>query len=172
VNGACGEPIEIDLHPSELLALAAEADDDPISVDIGGEAVALRKPTGGDQLLWQARALGDEAAALRTIAADLVVPSAGTLDDAAVTAVEHALAQRDPLVCLELSVACPCCHEVHDYEFDVLDLALARFGERQAELLGDVHVLASHYHWTEAAIAAVPHGRRARYLALIDAGRP
>ncbi|MCK7500249.1 MAG: hypothetical protein MZW92_65580 [Comamonadaceae bacterium] len=34
-----------------------------------------------------------------------------------------------------------------------------------------VHRLAWHYHWSEAEILALPRGRRAHYLALIDAAR-
>ena len=40
-----------------------------------------------------------------------------------------------------------------------------------ASLLADVHRLAWHYHWSEAEILALPRGRRAHYLALIDAAR-
>lgn len=31
----------------------------------------------------------------------------------------------------------------------------------------DVHLLALHYHWTEAAILALPKWKRQRYLALL-----
>ena len=92
------------------------------------------------------------------------------MDDALATAVEAALTELDPLVCLELSVACPYCREVRTVEVDVLDLVLERFRERCEALVREVHTLALHYHWTEDEIAAVPAARRARYLALVDSG--
>ena len=160
-NEACGEPIEIELAPRELLALAEGAD---------AEALAMHRPTGRDQLAWQARGLGDDDDAQRQAAADLV-PGGEALDAAAVAELERVLAAHDPLVCFAFDVACPYCREVRRYELDILGLALDRIAERQDELLAEVHALASHYHWTEAEIAAVPRSRRARYLNLIDAGR-
>ena len=34
-------------------------------------------------------------------------------------------------------------------------------------LYEEIHVLATHYHWSEPAILALPRSRRQRYLALI-----
>lgn len=171
-NEACGEPIEIDLSPAELLALANTTHDAWTVVDHGGQRLAVRRPTGQDQLEWQLRSFDDEAQALREVAAGLLASDAPTeLDDALVTAVDAALAELDPLVCLELTVVCPYCDQDHSYEIDVLELILARFRERQNSVLVDVHALASRYHWSETEILAVPAKRRDRYLALIHSGR-
>jgi hypothetical protein len=34
-------------------------------------------------------------------------------------------------------------------------------------LYEEIHVLALHYHWAEAAILAMPAGKRRRYLGLL-----
>ena len=34
-------------------------------------------------------------------------------------------------------------------------------------LYEEIHVLALHYHWSEAAILALPAGKRRRYLGLL-----
>jgi len=62
---------------------------------------------------------------------------------------------------------CPECGADNVIEPDPYPL-LRRDGSR---LLLDVHRIASHYHWSEAAILALPRGRRQRYLDLIDAAR-
>jgi hypothetical protein len=170
-NEGCGEPIEVDLTPAELVALAADADG-ASSVRLGDGSLVARLPTGRDQLAWQGREFRDEDDALRSLAADLVETSDGlTMDDALVAAMDEALADLDPLVCFELSVACPYCGEVRSYELDLQDLLLKWFRERQAQLVDDVHALASSYHWSEEEILAVPPARRARYLELVGLGR-
>jgi len=35
-------------------------------------------------------------------------------------------------------------------------------------LIRQVHTLALHYHWSQAAILRLPRARRLRYLALLD----
>ncbi len=171
-NEACGEPIEIDVSPAELVALAGSGADERIAVEHGGRTLEVRRPTGRDQVAWQRRGFADEDDALRSVARDLVLGGAELeLDDGLVAAVDDALREADPLVCLELSVACPYCRAVRCYELDVLELALDWFRERQAALIADVHALALRYHWTEAEILAVPGARRARYLELIELGR-
>lgn len=171
-NDACGEPIEIELTATELVALASERDGGEVSVDVAGRRVEVRRPTGRDQMAWQTRSFRDETDARRSLAADLLAyESSAELDDELVSLIEAALAEGDPLVCLELDVVCPYCSETRLYELDVFELVLARFRERQERLVDDIHSLASRYHWTEAEILAVPSERRARYLALIDRGR-
>lgn len=171
-NEACGEPIEIELTPAELVALERERGTNRVSVDADGLTLGVRRPTGLDQLAWQAAAFRDEAEARRALAADLQEPEArAEVDDELVATLEGALTDADPLVCLELDAVCPYCGETRTYELDLLQLVLARFRERQQRLVDDVHCLASHYHWTEAEILAVPTERRERYLALIDRRR-
>jgi hypothetical protein len=39
--------------------------------------------------------------------------------------------------------------------------------DRAGRSLHDVHILALHYHWSEADILRMPERRRAHYLALL-----
>jgi hypothetical protein len=170
-NAECREAIEVELSPAELVALAAEHAGDDVAADVGGRTVAVRRPTGNDQLAWQNDAFADEAEARRAVVADLTGLDPAEIDADLVASVEGALAGADPLVSLELDVVCPYCEEQHTYELDLPELVLGRFRNRQDELLAELHVLASHYHWTEAEILAVPPERRTRYLGLVELGR-
>jgi hypothetical protein len=170
-NPECGEPIEVELSPAELVALASEHAGDVVSVDAAGRPVPVRRPTGTDQLAWQDEAFADEGEARCAVVADLTGLDRPEVDDTLVQSVEDALTAADPLVSLEVDVVCPYCDERRPYEVDVLELVLGRLRRRQEELFAELHMLASHYHWTESEILAVPAERRARYLALVDLGR-
>jgi hypothetical protein len=167
-NDGCGEPIEIDLSPAELIALAAEHADDFASLAMDGRRIAVRRPTGADQIVWQNRPFADEREARLAVVADLTELEPAVLDDSVLASVEDTLADADPLVAFRVDIVCPYCDERRTYDVDLVELVLARFRERQERLLADVHALASHYHWTETEILAVPAERRARYLALVE----
>jgi hypothetical protein len=62
------------------------------------------------------------------------------------------------------------CDVPTEVRIDLEDIALTRLQQQQRALLREIHVLASHYGWTEAQILAVAPARRARYLSLIDEG--
>jgi hypothetical protein len=170
-NADCGEAIEVELSPGELVALAAEHAEDSVVADVGERRLNLRRPIGTDQLVWQERAFSDEAEARCSVVADLTGLDATDVDNALMERVEAALARVDPLVSLELDAVCAYCERQYTYELDLLELVLGRFREDQDELLAELHVLASHYHWTETEILVVPAGRRARYLELVELGR-
>jgi hypothetical protein len=171
LNSACGESIEVDLAPVELIAIAGRASMEPVTLDGGdGRTLHVRRPTGRDQLRWQAFEPKDEGEALRLLAADLIAEPGVEFDDALVAQIDTLLAEIDPLVCFELSVACPFCREVRAYELDLARLALERFRALQTRLVDEIHALASGYNWSEAEILAVPPARRALYLARLERG--
>jgi hypothetical protein len=171
-NTDCGESIEVDLAPGELVALAGDVAVETVSVEHAGRTIDVRRPSGEDQLRWQEQAFEDEVRALRQVVGDLVVgDEPPELDDVFVAKVNNALAAVDPLVCLEVAIVCPYCGDEQPYEIDLLELVISSFRERQDVLLAEVHALASRYHWTESEIMAVPAVRRERYLQLVDRGR-
>jgi hypothetical protein len=59
----------------------------------------------------------------------------------------------------------------NDIAIDLCEVALTTLRRLQRQLIVMVHRLASHYHWSEQEIFAVPHWRRKEYLELIAAGR-
>ena len=81
-----------------------------------------------------------------------------------IQAVDDELDRLSPSVCNTLLVECAECGRPQHAELDHYDLA----GLREYELFDDVHTLASHYHWSESSILALPKERRLRYLRMIQ----
>lgn len=166
---SCGQPIEIDLTLEELLAVGPEAGDDAVSVQLGEECLAVRRPTGADQLAWLQRPLQDAHVGVQTIIRTLVVEGPEMeFTQAWIDAVEATLERDDPLVQFNLSVACPYCQALAPHTIDLTAFAVQTLRSAQSRLIEEVHRLAARYHWTEAQILAIPSWRRARYLALVE----
>jgi hypothetical protein len=166
--GDCGERYEFDL--SLQAVLAAEADDAPVTAQLGPQRSAtLRRPTGEDLRAWRAARPASSEAAMRMMLESLLIAGEARSEDAA--ALSAALAREDPLVSFAVSCACPACGAPSEVGVDLEGLALARLAARQRMLLEDVHALASRYGWTESEVLSIAPSRRARYRALIEAGR-
>jgi hypothetical protein len=161
---ACAAPYQIELEHDALAALAPAPAPLRIARE-GAEPLTLRLPTGDDLRAWreQPPAARDEAA--RAMLTRLVV--AGTPAPGDEAAAAAALAQADPLVSFGVACTCPGCGAAAEPEIDLEGVALQRLAARQRGLLHEVHVLASHYGWTEDQILAVAPARRAMYLDLI-----
>jgi hypothetical protein len=170
ISAACGEPLELDLTLEELLAIRGEQDA-PIVAEVGGSTRPLRAPTGEDQLAWLGKSYDDLDHATRDLAASLLEERAhAPLSDADVEAIERSLSAHDPLVEFSVRAACPHCGTEAEHEVDLTRLAFGALREARDALIGEIHALASRYHWTEAEILAIPPWRRARYLALGERG--
>jgi hypothetical protein len=70
-------------------------------------------------------------------------------------------------VVTELASVCPACGASHPVALD--PYLVTRRSPR--ELYDEVHLLAWHYHWSEAEILALPRDRRQLYLRRIDRAR-
>jgi hypothetical protein len=170
----CGEQIELELTLREISEMQGEADlSEKVGVDIGGRRMDLRKPTGRDQELWSTMRFNDERGAARGMIATLAeLPgSLEAIQDEELSAVEEVLEEADPLVNLGCSVNCGECGEMNEHEIDLMETALGMLNRAQNQLIVTVHRLASHYHWSEREIFAVPDWRRQQYLELIGATR-
>jgi hypothetical protein len=66
-------------------------------------------------------------------------------------------------------VECDICGRPNDHEIDLFETALEMLARAQRSLIVSAHRLASHYHWSEREIFAVPEWRRRQYLELIGA---
>ena len=157
---ACRQPFEVTLTIEELLATGRAADRDV--VEAGSER--FHRPTGRDQLGWLEHGYADETEMLHDMVAALALDGAG----APLPAVEAALDEADPLVRAPVTAACPECGHEAEYETDPASMALARFARVQDSLFAAVDLLASHYHWSEAEILALPEWRRARYVGMLQ----
>lgn len=164
----CGERLELELRASELIA-ERDAGGPEHFVELGGERVCFRLPTGADEERAARMAVeaGAEAATRTLVDACLAQPPASQparLEDA----LGAAIARVDPHVEITLALSCPVCERESDVAFDVASYVWRELELRLARLEREVHLLASHYGWSEAEILALGERRRARYLELVE----
>jgi hypothetical protein len=170
----CGQEIELELTLREISEMQGEADlIEMVGVDIGGRRMEFRKPTGRDQEMWGKMIFSDErdaaAGMIGTLAA--LPGSFEALQPDELSAVEEGLDEADPLVNFSCRVSCGECGELNEHETDLTETALGLLNRARNQLVITVHRLASHYHWSEQEIFAVPDWRRQQYLELTGAIR-
>lgn len=171
---ACGGELEIELTGSEIAALQQEGVGGDEAVVVSG--VKVRRPTGSDQLAWLGQSFDSELDALRQMLSTLIVGDAeqpsfavgSVFEGEVLEKIGHAMDEQDPLVNFAVQVQCPDCGREHVCEIDLEEFALSRLRQAQFRLLGTVHRLARHYHWSEAEIFEVPYWRRDHYLSLVE----
>lgn len=69
---------------------------------------------------------------------------------------------------LRCELQCPACRETATWELDVGHFVWLKTRHAARRLLSDVHALASHYGWSEAAIVGMSQRRRDAYLERLD----
>lgn len=163
----CGEQLELELTVADLLA-AGDPGESGDELQVAGKRVVFRLPTGADEERAARRALGDVAAASQELLAACLVTAPEPWPDGLATAVEEAIAARDPYVRIELEMVCPACERSVVAELDPAGYVWRELEARHAERQLEVHLLASRYGWAEAEILALPPARRERYLELVE----
>ncbi len=146
----CGQSVEFDL-PLEMFRAGPQAE----------PREGWRVLTTAD--LMEAAALPPEQA--RAALAQAVTGDAKTAEDTA--EIEDWLDRADPMARLTIHLGCAHCGTEWDSPFDIVRHLWAAFRTAGQRLLHDVHMLARHYHWSEAEILALPANRRRAYLELI-----
>jgi hypothetical protein len=94
---------------------------------------------------------------------------AATWPDATVREIEDALEAADPNADLAFEVHCEACGHCGTAQLDAGALLWDEIDAWARALLGEVHVLASAYGWTEREILGLTPARRAAYLAMAGA---
>jgi len=167
----CGQPFDLYLDPRQLPVKVAGEGFPFAELDLGGDRLRLRLPSGADQ----ERIAGldaDEAVALllsncllsvngRAVPAGYV----DTLDAEGLQKIDEAFDEVSPYVGTTLATACPECKHPQQMEINpyLLDTHEALFQE--------VHTLAQEYHWSEREILSLSRERRRLYLRLIERSR-
>ncbi len=175
-HSACGQELELDLAVAEIAELQAQAYvAEHVSIQVAHEQLALRRPTGDDQLTWLKSRFTEEDVAVKAMLRTLLLADAehaviagDNLPGDLVGLVSRAMEEHDPLVNFSLRAQCPSCAAESPHELDLEAFSLRRLRQAQLRLLASVHRLAAHYHWSEQQIFAVPYWRRAVYLSLIE----
>lgn len=165
----CAARFDFFLALADLPVTPAAAGFPRLAVRLGGRRLALRLPDGADQQRVLGAAPARRKAAL--LAAVIVDAQAGQLaaelNEADVERVEQALEAGAPKVVCQAAIDCPECGHGNVVPLD----PYAVLARHDGGLLGEVHRIASHYHWGEDQILSLPWARRQRYLQLIDQSR-
>lgn len=174
-NLECQQQMEITIPLLEITRLQQQSENQKTEIAIATEKLSLRKPTGNDQKLWQEQHFPDEASATLAMVQSLLVSEQPSTfkqvysqEKDWIEMLNQVMEEIDPLVNFNLQVNCPYCGSENLQDFDLGAWALQQLYGVQQQLIVTIHRLASHYHWTESDILAIPPGRRSCYLALID----
>lgn len=175
----CAESLEIELRTSDLLLPAYESAAPRYTHVVELQEVRyeahFRLPTVGDQEEMISLARTDPGGAVRTLmqrCVELVREDGLPFERAPVLlAIENqiatVMADLDPQAIIEFDMVCPACGISCLAQFDTADFLLRELDQRVDHLFQEVHTLARAYHWSEAAILAMPQARRERYIELI-----
>jgi hypothetical protein len=89
------------------------------------------------------------------------------LSDAAFREIEDALEAADPNADLAFDICCGACGQLGTAQLDAGELLWDEVSARARALLGEVHLLARAYGWSESEILALSPARRAAYLSMV-----
>jgi hypothetical protein len=92
---------------------------------------------------------------------------ADLLSDAVLEAVVERMEEADPHGDLQIGATCPTCHQENQLPFDIVSFFWIEIDAWARRLLGEVHLLARAYGWSEGDILAMSSMRRQIYLNLV-----
>jgi hypothetical protein len=169
----CGTEIELTFDAPEVRRPEPPAASATFVIDAGGVTVEFRLPTAAD--LEALDGMGDVAAARDALLAACIVRAerGGAAIDAASLpaeigdAVAARMGELDPQADVAFDVACPGCAHAWREPFDVLTFLWSEIAAHARRLLGDVHLLASAYGWSESDILRMSPQRRAVYIGML-----
>jgi hypothetical protein len=166
----CDEQLEFSVPVAELVASPpAERHAHAVTWLENGTRYELRSVTTAD--LRDTLAIPESGAAQELLLSRClaVAPGNGSDPGPAPSTVREKFEQLNASAELRCAITCPgCCAD------ELVDLDIGRFVwtevRRAAKrLLGDVHLLARHYGWSERAILSLSAQRRAAYLEMVGA---
>jgi len=172
-HSSCGELIELNLDLVEFCDV--KRPDTFFCEPVAKTKVQIRLPSGADQIRWLDANDRGRGCSFAEMATALITEVNGRAPDGGwrvpgewLEDLGRTLEEHDPLMTLRLDTCCPVCHGEMQIEFDLEHHLLTVLAAEQQYLLGQIHRLASSYHWPEAEILALSSQRRAYYIARID----
>lgn len=165
----CAEQLEFDLPLNEFSHLVVK---EIITLNIEGQELQLRLPTGQDQQLWLRcpKLPVTELIQSLVLSVDKKIPGQNwELPESWVTQISAALEITDPLMTLRLDLLCPLCAFNDKVDLDLETQLVERLKLAQKTLLLDIHTIASAYHWSEEQIVTLSPQRRQFYIKQIRA---
>jgi hypothetical protein len=168
----CGARIDIAFRISDYLehraprrARALESVDEPGWFQLEASEALFRLPTVADQLRLSAPDGGGE----RELALRCIRP--GQVPARLRRRIETAIEALAPSLYGELEGRCPGCAARIGLHFDPQRYVLEELRARAQFVCEEIHLIATHYHWSEPQILALPQARRARYADLVHEAR-
>ena len=168
--GHCNVPFDVDIRRCDLPVKEPGRGYPLVTLRVKEWAIDARVPTGADQ-----ECIGElsEEEAMQQLLQSCIRSVNGEPPDREfinklsgpdIEAIDEALDEVSPAVCNQLLVTCPECGREQYAELDHYVLA----GINRHFFYDEIHTLASHYHWSEAAILDLPQARRRLYLDKIN----
>lgn len=173
---SCGEPLEFDVRLSEIRVLAPVDRPDRFTLTWAGREIAYRLPRARDLAAIGAENSTEAAAHSLAQRCILAIQGADGTQDSALTedgmaaleaAIAAAVEKIDPQAVVTLAFECPSCALHWQSQFDIVDFLWQRLDVYVRGVLRQVHVIASHYGWSERQIVSLSPARRQHYLDLI-----
>ena len=171
----CGTQMEMGFDLDKLIATANTATAEAVQVDWDRSVLGCRPPTTAD-ILAVAEIDDGPGRRLALLARCVTVERSGSerehpVDELAahlpaeiIEKLGAALEEADPLAEVELTMSCVECGERRETRFDIATFLWTELSAWVERILGEVHVLASAYGWSEAEVLAVGPTRREYYL--------
>lgn len=168
--GYCDAPFDVEVRRCDLPVKAAGQGFPQVTLRVNEWVIEARVPTGADQACFGEQS---EEEAMQQLLQSCILSVNGEppdkefitrLSDSDIESIDKALDEASPAVCNQLLVTCPECGREQHAELDHYALA----GMNRHFFYDEVHTLASHYHWSEAAILDLPQARRRLYLDKIN----
>jgi hypothetical protein len=170
----CGERLQLTLSSRDLYAVAYE-EAESIALTVADYDVRYRLPDSTDLLaLAQAETVlaGRSMLLQRCLQSVTYAGQAQPIElmpDPVIEALVAHMAQADPHADVQLDLNCPTCQHHWLAAFDAVAFFWKDIDDWARRILNDIHVIASAYGWSEAAILALSPARRQMYLDLIEA---
>jgi hypothetical protein len=167
----CGKRIDIAFRIREYLAYhqprkarGVEAVDEAGWFRLRDTPVSFRLPTGADQI-----AVATATKPLHALIHRCIRPT--DIPARLVKRVETAMETLAPSLSDNLQGQCLECSMTIDMYFDIQQFVLSELRNQAAFVYEDVHLLAKHYHWTQAEILSLPRSWRIRYTEMLQQER-
>ena len=163
---ACASKMDVSLDLADVPVEVSPQLQSVYELQLAGKRIVwFRLPNGADQEL--VAAIPEEEAVNVLLDRCVVTSGDAPLDEEDRQRVIDEMERIAPRVEIELDLTCPECSHQFLVAFDVAAFFFAELAASQKTLLREVHHLAFHYGWSEAAILAMDRGRRRAYLSLL-----
>lgn len=169
----CGTRLEMGFDINEVIIDPLPEREEPASFELDGFRLTCRLPDSRDLLaitdcadiaegrnVLLSRCLTEIRRNGEDIRADQLPP-------AVIEAVSERMADRDPQANVELAMVCPSCGSNWSAVFDIASFLWDELEDKAYRILGEVHMLAGCYGWSESEILTMSARRRQHYINMI-----